>query len=176
MSFKIINYDESIRYYFKGCSKYGPKECHVNVFQHFYDNNYIEVENNEKAFKYVIGLLIFRNADNSFCYVHSWIEKNNMVIDVTPFANISITSSTQLDVNDHEELARQLREARYMPVKSLSNANLNKQFNALLKLDKNYGSPGKTMEKLVRQWIGEVRSDPRVIDLIQKENLTFIEG
>ena len=63
-----------------------------------------------------------------------------------------------------------------MPVKSLSNANLNKQFNALLKLDKNYGSPGKTMEKLVRQWIGEVRSDPRVIDLIQKENLTFIEG
>lgn len=176
MAFKRINYDESIKYYLKDYLKYECKECHVNTFQKFFDSNIEEVENNEKAFKYVIGLLINDSTDDAVCYIHSWIEKNNMIIDVTPFANVFISSSTQLVGDEYEEFIRQVKASRYMPIKSVSNINLNIEFNKLLRCGGDLQNPGKTMEKLIRQWIEEVESDQRITDIIRKNNLTFIDN
>lgn len=176
MAFKRINYNESLKYYLKDYLEYERKECHVNTFQKFFNNNYEEVENNEKAFKYVIGLLINNSADNTVCYIHSWIEKNNSVIDVTPFANVYISSSEQLVGDEYEEFARQVNESRYMPLKTVSNANLNKEFNNLLRSGGDLQNPGKTMEKLIRQWIEEAEKDPRIPEVVRKNGLKLIDN
>ena len=176
MAFKRINYNESIKYYLKDYLKYKRKECHVNTFQKFFDYNIEEIENNEKAFKYVIGLLINDSTGNAVCYIHSWIEKNNSVVDVTPFANMYISSPEQLVENEYKEFVRQVNESRYMPLKTVSNANLNKELNNLLRSGDDLQKPGKTMEKLIRQWIEEAEKDHIIPEIVRKNGLKFIDN
>lgn len=121
-------------------------------------------------------MLINNSADNDVCYIHSWIEKNNSVIYVTSFANVYISSSEQLFGYEYEEFARQVNESRYMPLKTVSNANLNKELIKLLRNGGDLQNPDKTMEKLIRQWIEEAEKDPRIPEIVRKNSLKLIDN
>lgn len=79
---------EKFLYYFKNDkSVYNPADCHINTYLKFYDQNYEEVERREDDFKYVTGLMVCYHDNNKYCFVHSWIEDNGMIIDTTILAN-----------------------------------------------------------------------------------------
>lgn len=174
MAIKKINYDASLKYYLKDNNGYERKQCHVNTFQKFYDFNYEEVEKNEDAFKYVVGLFIGNDGDKPICYIHSWVEKNNEVIDVTPFANVFITNENQLNGDEYEEFVRQVSGARYMPIKTISNKAFNKELNTRFRSLGYTQRPESIVENMVREWINEAEHDPRVKYQIENFGLTFI--
>ena len=116
-----MNFDKSLKYYLKDKDYYINSECHVNVYQRFYDVNYEEIEKRDYKIKYVTGLLIGELGEEKFCYIHSWIEINNEVIDVTSMANLF--NRVNFDVTSEMlELLKQevANTTKYMPIKSIS--------------------------------------------------------
>ena len=168
MACKRINFDLSLRYYLKDYDSYFRCDCHINTFQKFFDNNYEEIEANEHSFKYVIGLYLFNYDGKKLCYLHSWIEKNNEVIDVTPFANAFVSKETVFEGPEFEESKRVLTEARYISIKSMSNKKLNNDLKAFM-FSKHYSTPEKAMEDLLKQWILDAESS----NIIKKQISDF---
>lgn len=175
MAIKTINYNESLKYYLKDCNEYFRKECHTNTFQKFFDCNIEEVEKNGNAFKYSIGLLINDPGKVKICYIHSWVEKNGAVIDVTPFANLFITNETCLEGPEYESVKESICEAKYLAIKTISNAGLNKQLQETYYNSRGFLTPGKVLENLVRKWIAEVENDNYVQKQILEFGYNFIE-
>lgn len=175
MAIKRISFLESQRYYLKNFNEYKRKECHTNTFQRFFDCNVTEVENNEKAFKYSIGLMLYNDGVQRICYIHSWIEKHNEVIDVTPFANVNMTDTTPLMGVEYEEFVKKANEARYLSIKTISNSHLNRCLRELFYGNSCKDSLGASMEKLIKVWIDEVVQDSRFVEQIRDYNYNLIE-
>ena len=168
MALKKICFDKSIEYYLKNYNGYERSNCHVNVFQKFYDFNYSEIEANESSFKYVIGLFLGMYESRKICYLHSWIEINNEVIDVTVFANALVGPGTLLSGPEFEEARKMLAEdCKYMPLKTISNKQYNRELNELY-YSKSISTPEKAAELLIRKWIEEAESSPKIKEQIEK--------
>ncbi len=175
MAIKKIDFDESLKFYLKDFSEYERKECHVNTFQKFFDSNIEEVERNAKAYKYSIGLLLNELDDKKICYIHSWVEKDGRVIDVTPFANVFITDKTPLNGSEFEEFKRSVSNAKYLSLKTVSNDTLNKKLQDTFYSSLGTITPGKAMEKLVSTWIDEVQHDKRIQNQIDEFGYVLID-
>ena len=176
MAIKRINYDESLKFYLKDFNEYERKECHTNTFQKFFDCNIEEVESNSKLYKYSIGLLLNNLGEKKICYIHSWVEKDGSVIDVTPFANVFITDKTPLVGSEYEEFKNSVNNAKYLAVKTVSNDMLNKKLQETFYSARGTLTPGKAMEKLVSTWIDEVQQDKRIQNQTQEFGYELVDN
>ena len=174
MAIKRIDFDLSLKFYLKDFKEYERKECHVNTFQRFFDCNIDEVEKNSKLYKYSIGLLMGEMGSRRICYIHSWVERNGQVLDVTPFANIFLTDQVPLSGPDYDMFKELTKSCKYYSFKTISNTSLNKELRKKTFSSKSF-EPGKAMENLILDWIEEIKNDPVFQRQIKECGYEFID-
>ena len=177
MAIKRINFDKSLTYYLKDKEQYLPCECHNNTYLKFYDYNYPEVEKRMDSFKYVTGLLLIDDGVQKIAFIHSWIEKNNDIIDVTVLANsFSVLSSIPESImeNAKEKLSNKVR---YMPIVSMSDLQFTKECQ---KLGASIGFNKEASMKKVEEYLQSIVIEASKSPLIKKQTddfgYKFVEG
>ena len=177
MAIKKINFDKSLTYYLKDKEHYLPCECHTNTYINFYDYNYEEVEKRIDVFRYVTGLMLINGGDKKIMLIHSWIEKNNEIIDVTALAN-SFSSFPLIPNSVLEDAkAKLLEKVRYMPISSMSDIQFTKDCK---KLGDGIGLDREAHTKRVETYLQSIVSEASKSSIIKKQQddfgYQFVEG
>ena len=130
---KKIDFDKSLDYYLKDKNEYRKLECHLNAYDCFYKSNEKIINIRESNFYYVTGVIICESNGKKYAIVHSWVEENKKIIDVTFFAN----SLIHQEVSPTSEIISELRdiseEIIYIPNFRIANRKLTNDFKTLAK-------------------------------------------
>ena len=126
-----IDFDLSLAFFLKDKNKYQPANCHMNVYERFYDLNHETIDSNDDRWFFVTGLLLIESNNKKICYVHSWLEFDDKVIDVTAFANSDLRVFDTIP----NELIQRFREImsgyKYVAHSKLKSSRITLDFNQI---------------------------------------------
>lgn len=177
MAIKKINFDKTLAYYLKDKEQYLPCECHTNTYLKFYDYNFPEVERRIDSFKYVTGLLLITDDTQKIAFIHSWIEKNNEVIDMTVLANSFSMFSSIPERIIEDSKTKLLEKVRYMPIISMSDLQFTKECQRLgagLGFDKE--AYMKKVEEYLQSIVLEASKSPAIKKQTDGFGYKYVEG
>ena len=126
-----IDFDLSLSFYFKDKNQYKPANCHMNVYERFYDLNHETIDSNDEKWRFVTGLLLIDYNGLKICYVHSWIEFEEKIIDVTAFANSDLGSFEKPPKKVLEKYKAIMSHYRYVAHSRLRSSKLTIDFNRI---------------------------------------------
>ena len=177
MAVKRINFDKSLSYYLKDKEQYLPCECHNNTYLKFYDYNYPEVEKRMDSFKYVTGLLLIDDGVQKIAFIHSWIEKNNEIIDVTVLANSFSMLPSLPERIIEESKVKLIEKVRYMPITSMSDIQFTKECQRLgVGTGFNKEASMKKVEEYLQSIVFEASKSPLIKKQQEGFGYKFVEG
>ena len=170
MAVKKINFDKSLAYYLKDKEHYLPCECHTNTYINYYDYNYEEVEKRIDTFRYVTGLMLINDEEKKIMLIHSWIEKNNEIIDVTAMANSFGGFPSIPDSVVEDAKAKFLEKVRYMPISSMSDIQFTKDCK---KLGEGIGLDREAHTKRVEAYLQSIVSEASKSVIVKRQQDSF---
>lgn len=177
MAVKKINFDKSLAYYLKDKERYLPRECHLNTYLYFYDCNLANIQKRTDSYRYVTGLMLISDEEKKIMLIHSWIEKNNEVIDVTSMAN-SFSGFPSIPDSVIEDAKRKFSEKiRYMPISSMSDIQFSKENNKLIaeaRFDEK--ASNKKFEEFLQSIVFEVSKNQAIKKQQEEFGYEFVDG
>lgn len=178
MAVKKIDFEKSFKYFWKDKEYYQPRDCHVNTYARFYDKNYEEVERRISKFKYVTGFLDIEDDDGKKCILHSWIEKDGFVIDVTPFANLySFVKEDFSDDNLQELKKLTINKSKYVSLTALSDIEFTKKCKEIASNCEDVGSQYiGAIEDFIMKIVESISSNEKLIMRQRELGYEFMTG
>lgn len=158
---KEIDFDLSLKYFLNGIQRYESKNCHVNAYSIFYELNYNEMDFSTSKINIVTGLMAIEIKDSKYCVIHSWIEKDNRVIDVTNFANSIFKFWPNISKKDYDDIYTVSSKFKYFPYYHISNREFTKICKKLRDISE--------IENYIVKIIKSIENDLSFIETVKKE-------